>query len=109
MKNDLENATGVPAHHVSRRTFMLAAAATGGAGIVSSGGLALMGAPGSAAKIDHRGSQMESPIEAVRRICGAWNADVGAAELAAFFTDAAYYHNIPPAPLTVSAAIANNY
>jgi pimeloyl-ACP methyl ester carboxylesterase len=36
MKNDLENKTGVPTL-VSRRQFMLAAAATGGAGILSAG------------------------------------------------------------------------
>ena len=80
MKNDSDNETGVPAPLVSRRTFMLAAAATGGAGIVSSSvGLALMGARRSANRIDRRRSQMESPIEVVRRFCAAWNADVGAA------------------------------
>ena len=53
---------------VSRRTFMLAAAATGGAGIVSSSvGLVLMGNRPSAAKIDDRRSQMESPIEEIGR------------------------------------------
>ncbi len=109
MKNDLENGTAVPAPLVSRRTFMLAAAATGSAGIVSSVGLALMGARRSANKIDRRRSQMESPIEVVRRFCAAWNADVGAAELAAFFTDDAVYHNIPLAPVTGRAAIANNF
>ena len=35
MKNDVENGTGVPAPHVSRRKFMLAAAATGSAGLLS--------------------------------------------------------------------------
>ena len=109
MKNDVENGTGVPAPHVSRRKFMLAAAATGSAGILSSVGLALMGARPSANKIDRRRSQMESPIEVVRRFCAAWNADVGAAELAAFFTDDAVYHNIPLAPVTGRAAIANNF
>src|SRR5207249_417166 len=110
MKNYLENGTEVPAPLVSRRTFMLAAAATGGAGIVSSSvGLALMGARRSANRIDRRWSQMESPIEVVRRFCAAWNADVGAAELAAFFTDDAVYHNIPLAPVTGRAAIANNF
>ena len=109
MKNDVENGRGVPAPHVSRRKFMLAAAATGGAGIVSSSvGLALMGARRSANRIDRRRSQMESPIEVVRRFCAAWNADVGAAELAAFFTDDAVYHNIPLAPVTGREAIANN-
>ena len=109
MKNDSENGTGVPAPLVSRRTFMLAAAATGGAGIVSSSvGLALMGARRSANRIDRRRSQMESPIEVVRRFCAAWSDDVGAAELAAFFTDHAVYHNIPLAPVTGREAIANN-
>src|SRR3989442_15179674 len=101
MKNDLEN--------ISRRTFVLAAAATGGAGIVSAVGLASMGAQPSANTIDHRRSQMESPIEVVRRFCAAWNADVGAAELAAFFTDDAVYHNIPLAPVTGRKAISNNF
>jgi len=108
MKNDSENETGVPAPLVSRRTFMLAAAATGSAGIVSSVGLALMGARPSANKIDRRRSQMDSPIELVRRFCAAWSDDVGAAELAAFFTDDATYHNIPLAPVIGRKAIASN-
>src|SRR5437667_9933733 len=76
MKNDSENGTGVPAHLVSRRTFMVAAASVGGAGIVSAPGLDLMGDRPTAAKIDQRRSHMESPIEVVRRFCAAWNADV---------------------------------
>src|SRR5205085_6683321 len=59
-------------------------------------------------KIDHRRSQMESPIEVVRRFCAAWSDNIGAAELAAFFTDDAVYHNIPLAPVTGREAIANN-
>ena len=51
---------------------------------------------------------MESPIEVVRRFCAAWTDNLGAAELAAFFTDAAVYHNIPLAPITGREAIANN-
>ena len=51
---------------------------------------------------------MESPIEVVRRFCAAWSDNIGAAELAAFFADAAVYHNIPLAPITGRAAIANN-
>ena len=51
---------------------------------------------------------MESPIEVVRRFCAAWAANIGAAELAAFFTDNAVYHNIPLAPVTGREAIANN-
>jgi limonene-1,2-epoxide hydrolase len=67
-----------------------------------------MGARRIATTIDHRRSQMESPIELVRRFCAAWSDDVGAAELAAFFTDDAVYHNIPLAPVTGRKAIANN-
>jgi limonene-1,2-epoxide hydrolase len=84
-----------------RRKFLYA---VGGAGMVSATGLALMGAT----KIDQRRSQMESPIEVVRRFCAAWADNIGAAELAAFFTDDAIYHNIPMAPVTGRAAIANN-
>jgi limonene-1,2-epoxide hydrolase len=50
---------------------------------------------------------MESPIEVVRRFCAAWSDNLGAPELAAFFTDAAVYHNIPMAPVTGREAIAN--
>jgi len=99
MKND--------SAHVSRRTFILAAAATGGAGVVSAAGLALMSVQRNANQIDRRRSQMESPIEVVRRFCAAWSDNVGAAELAAFFTDDAVYHNIPLAPVTGREAIAN--
>src|SRR5256884_9900228 len=67
-----------------------------------------MGAQRSATKIDHRRSQMESPIEVVRRFCAAWSDNIAAAELAAFFTDDAVYHNIPLAPVTGREAIANN-
>ena len=51
---------------------------------------------------------MESPIDVVRRFCAAWSDNLGAAELAAFFTDDAVYHNIPLAPITGREAIANN-
>src|SRR6266849_1365272 len=47
--NDLENRTGVPAPRTSRRTFIRAAAAAGGAGILSAG-LAPISACGSADK-----------------------------------------------------------
>ena len=50
---------------------------------------------------------MESPIGLVRRFCAAWSDDVEAAELAAFFTDDAVYHNIPLAPVTGREAIAS--
>lgn len=91
--------------YASRRKFLYA---VGGAGIVSAAGLALMGGRRSATKNDRRRSQMESPIEVVRRFCAAWSDNIGAAELAAFFTDDAVYHNIPLAPVTGREAIANN-
>ena len=50
---------------------------------------------------------MDSPIEVVHRFCAAWSDNIGAAELAAFFTDDAVYHNIPLAPVTGREAIAN--
>jgi limonene-1,2-epoxide hydrolase len=50
---------------------------------------------------------MESPIEVVRRFCAAWSDNLGTAELAAFFTDDAVYHNIPLEPITGKEAIAN--
>jgi limonene-1,2-epoxide hydrolase len=43
---------------------------------------------------------MDSPIEVVRRFCSAWSDDIGAVELAAFFTDDAVYHNFPLTPVT---------
>jgi len=51
---------------------------------------------------------MQSPIEVVRRFCKAWSDNIGTAELAAFFTDDAIYHNIPLTPVTGREAIANN-
>src|SRR2546429_5588297 len=78
MKNDVENGTGVPAPLVSRRTFMLAAAATGSAGIVSAAGLDLMGDRPRAAQIDPTRSPIGSPIEGVRRVCASWKAAVRA-------------------------------
>ena len=53
-------------------------------------------------------SQMESPIEVVRRFCAGWSENLGAAELAAFFAADAVYRNIPLAPVTGREAIANN-
>ena len=52
---------------------------------------------------------MESPIQVVRRFCAAWSDNAGAAELAAFFSDNAVYHNIPLAPVTGRQAIENNF
>jgi len=51
---------------------------------------------------------VESPIELVRRFCAAWSDNVETAELAAFFTDDAVYHNMPMAPVTGREAIAKN-
>ena len=50
---------------------------------------------------------MESPIEVVCSFCAAWSNNAGAAELAAFFTEDAVYHNIPLAPVTGKQAIAD--
>ncbi len=50
---------------------------------------------------------MESPIDVVRRFCAAWSNNIGAAELAAFFTDDAVYHNIPLTPVIGREDIAN--
>ncbi|HXA31380.1 MAG TPA: limonene-1,2-epoxide hydrolase family protein [Acidimicrobiales bacterium] len=50
---------------------------------------------------------MESPIDVVRRFCAAWCDDVGAVELADFFTNDAVYHNIPLTPVTGRENIAN--
>jgi limonene-1,2-epoxide hydrolase len=52
---------------------------------------------------------MESPIEVVRRFCAAWSEDMEADDLAAFFTEAAVYHNIPLAPVRGREAIADNF
>jgi limonene-1,2-epoxide hydrolase len=89
----------------SRRNVLYA---VGGAAIVSATERALMGVRRSANKIDHRRSQMESPIEVVRRFCAAWSDNVAADELAAFFTDDAVYHNIPLSPIIGRKAIAKN-
>jgi limonene-1,2-epoxide hydrolase len=58
-------------------------------------------------EIDRRRSRMQSPIEVVHRFCAAWSDNIGPAELAAFFTDDAVYHNIPLDPITGREAIAN--
>jgi len=70
--------------------------------------LCAIGGAGIATKIDHWRNEMESPIELVRRFCAAWGKDTATAELAAFFTDDAVYHNIPMAPVIGREAIANN-
>ena len=51
---------------------------------------------------------MESPIDLVRRFCAAWSDNLATAELAAFFTDKAVYHNIPLEPVIGREAIAKN-
>ena len=50
---------------------------------------------------------MESPIEVVRTFCAAWSDNMGTAELAAFFTEDAVYHNIPQEPVTGRENIAD--
>ena len=108
MKNNLENGNGVPTALVSRREFMQAAAAIGAAGFLSKG-MMRMSVHHSAIEIDRWRSEMESPIELVRRFCAAWGDNKSATELAAFFTDDAVYHNIPMAPVTGRKAIENNF
>ncbi len=51
---------------------------------------------------------MEKPIDLVSRFCRAWANDLGADDLAAFFTDDAVYHNIPFEPVTGRKNIADN-
>ena len=68
----------------------------------------MMGAAGNANEIEPGRSQIESPIDVARRFRAAWSDNVGTAELAAFFTDDAIYHNIPLAPVNGREAIANN-
>ena len=51
---------------------------------------------------------MEKPIDLVSRFCAAWANDLGADDLAAFFTDDAVYHNIPFDPVTGRENIADN-
>ena len=89
----------------SRRKVLVA---VGSAVIISAAAPALIGAQQNATAIDHGRSEMKSPIEIVRRFCAAWADNMGAAELAAFFTDDAVYHNIPLAPVTGREAIAKN-
>ena len=108
MKTDLENGTGERTRLISRREFMQAAAAIGGAGFLSKG-MMRMSVHQSAIEIDRWRSEMESPIELVRRFCAAWGDNLSATELAAFFTDDAMYHNIPLAPVTGRKAIENNF
>jgi limonene-1,2-epoxide hydrolase len=62
--------------------------------------------PHALTSLDHRRNQMESPIELVHRFCAAWTDNLGAAELAAFFTEDAVYHNIPLEPVTGRENIA---
>jgi limonene-1,2-epoxide hydrolase len=50
---------------------------------------------------------VENPIEVVRRFCAAWSDNKEVAELVAFFTDDAVYHNMPLEPVRGKADIAN--
>src|SRR5258707_4157997 len=50
---------------------------------------------------------METPIEVVRRFCAAWSDNMGAVDLAAFFTESDVSRNIPEAPVPGREDIAN--
>jgi limonene-1,2-epoxide hydrolase len=50
---------------------------------------------------------METPMELVRRFCAAWADDMGADDLAAFFSSDAIYHNIPLQPVVGRQNIAS--
>jgi limonene-1,2-epoxide hydrolase len=52
---------------------------------------------------------MEKPIDLVSRFCAAWGKDLGANDLAAFFTAHAVYHNIPLEPVRGRRNIADNF
>ena len=102
MKAEIEAEAHLPAASDSRRRFLRVIA-------VASVGLATMAAEGGDTKTSQGRSQMETPIEVVRRFCAAWSNEASAAELAAFFTDNAVYHNIPLEPVTGKKAIENNF
>src|SRR5690348_17822986 len=51
---------------------------------------------------------MEKPIDLISRFCAAWGNDLGAEDLAEFFTDDAVYHNIPLEPIAGKKNIAEN-
>lgn len=53
-------------------------------------------------------SEVESPIDVVRRFCAAWSDNREVGDLASFLTDDAVYHNIPMAPVTGRDAIVQN-
>ena len=52
---------------------------------------------------------MEKPIDLISRFCAAWGNDLGAEDLAAFFTAHAVYHNIPLEPVRGRRNIAENF
>lgn len=97
----MDNNTANP----SRRNALFA---MGGAAIASVLGPATGWAQQTVPRIDPRRSQMESPIELVRRFCAAWSDNASVTELAAFFSDDAVYHNIPMEPVVGREAIAHN-
>jgi len=105
MKHNLEDETGVPAPVSSRREFMRAAT-IGGAGMLAAG--LLPSAAQARRDTAKEPKHMEKPMDVVRRFCAAWSDDASTAELAAFFTDDAVYHNIPMAPVIGRENIAKN-
>jgi len=52
---------------------------------------------------------MEKPIDLISRFCAAWGNELGADDLAAFFTAHDVYHNIPLEPVRGRRNIAENF
>lgn len=102
MKAEFAAEAATPAASESRRRFLRALA-------LASAGWAAMAAEGNDSKTTQGKSNMDTPIEVVRRFCAAWSNEASAAELAAFFTDNAIYHNIPLEPVAGKKAIENNF
>src|ERR1700741_2212366 len=95
--NNSESEARVSMVAKSRRRLLCGVAAAGA-------GLAWIDAE-SAPKTEHR----SSPMELVRRFCAAWSNDAPTAELVAFFTDTAVYHNMMMDPINGKEAIAKNF
>ena len=102
MQNHLEVKTEVLSTSYSRREFLR--------GLTTAvAGLVWVGAARGATAIGSGSTQLAGPIDVVRAFCAAWSKDASTAELAAFLTDDAVYHNMMMDPVSGKAAIANNF